>query len=272
MLLVPRLAAPMRALAPTLETIAAATGAWGAFALAVVAAPRLWLQARGLVDAGDPVWPMAANVLATTWGRGWMLQSTGAALAGAGFFLAMRGRRSAWGLVLMSALAIAIASALMGHAAATSRFHSLSVGGDALHVLSAGAWIGTLLVIARAFATRRGRSDAGELLAALVEAFHRVALASATHLLGSGVASVLIRVERIRDQPGSAYGNTLIVKLVLVAVVAAFGAAHARGAARTARAGATRTVARSLAVELSVAALAIATTAVLVGTEPPGPP
>ena len=269
MLLVPRLAATAQGWTPTLDGLAAGIGAWGALALAAVAAPRLWLQARALVDAGDPVWPMAANVLGTTWGRGWMIQATGAGLAWAGYLLAQRGRRSGWALALVAAPAIALASALMGHAAAASRLHALSVGGDALHVLSAGAWIGTLFIIARVFAVRRGLTDAAELVAALVEAFHRVAISSVALLLTSGLVSLVLRVDRLRDLPGSPYGDALFVKLALVAVVAGFGAVHSRHAARRARAGAARSVARTLAAELLFAALAVAMTAVLIGTEPP---
>jgi copper transport protein len=213
---------------------------------------------------------MAANVLGTTWGRGWMIQATGAGLACAGYLLAQRGRRSGWALALVAAPAIALASALMGHAAAASRLHALSVGGDALHVLSAGAWIGTLFIIARVFAVRRGLTDAAELVAALVEAFHRVAISSVALLLTSGLVSLVLRVDRLRDLPGSPYGDALFVKLALVAVVAGFGAVHSRHAARRARAGAARSVARTLAAELVFAALAVAMTAVLIGTEPPG--
>lgn len=245
-------------------------GAWASAALLLDTPVRLVLQARLLVSPGDPVAPMAANVLGTTWGNGLALQAIAALAALAGFVLAKRARAAGWILALAAALALALSFSLMGHAVAPERGVALSVLDDWLHVLSAGGWTGTLAVVVTASMTLRRSDDGGAVLATVIALFHRVAMMCLVTLLASGTISVLLRVQHLRDLFGATYGTLLFAKLALVGVVAGFGWYHARTAeSRTRRAG-TQSVARTLAVETGLAVLVILVTAVLVGTEPPG--
>ncbi|HEV8411875.1 MAG TPA: CopD family protein [Gemmatimonadaceae bacterium] len=247
--------------------LVARAGAWAAACVLVVSPARLYAQARGLVMDGDPVIPMMENVLHTMWGRGWLLQAGAAIAMLTALLFARRGSRGGWWLGILSATAITLSPALMGHAVAAERLFLVSVFSDWIHVAMAGAWLGALSMVAL---VARSRSDAaGAHVATLIELFHPVALTCAMTLVTTGVISLLLRVEHLADLPHSAYGAILAAKLALTFGIAMFGLHHARRGARLSRAGGTSGVVRSLAAETVLAALVIATTAVLVGTAPP---
>jgi len=269
LLVLPRQPSELRA--PPLLTLPPAVGLWAAFALVTVAPARLYLQARGLVDVGDPAWPMAANVLGTTWGRAWGVQLAGAAMALTGFRFTRHGKRSGRPLALAGTLALIGAAPFMGHAAGSDRLLWLSVANDALHVAVVGAWVGTLCVLAAAAGMLRRATRGGEAISSLVTAFHPLALRSSGLVIASGVVGLLLRVPHLSSLLGSPYGNVFLVKACAVAGVAGFGAYHARAGARRAAGGRPIAVARSLAGEATLAVLTILVTAVLVGTDPPDP-
>jgi putative copper export protein len=248
--------------------LVARSGAWAAGCLLLVAVARLYAQARNLIVAGDPVVPMMGNVLHTTWGLGWMLQSAASLTMLAGLLFATRGSRTGWWLGGVSALAVTLSPALMGHAVAAERLLVVSVFADWVHVAAAGAWLGSLAVLA--LIARSASADIADTpIATLIELFHPVALTSAATLVTTGVVSLLLRVEHLADLLHSTYGAVLAVKLTLTLGVAALGFYHSRQGARLARLGGTPRVARSLAAETMLAASVIAATAVLVGTAPP---
>jgi putative copper export protein len=154
------------------------------------------------------------------------------------------------------------------HAVASERLPLVSLFSDWIHVAMAGAWLGALSMLA--LVARSARSEAaGARVATLIDLFHPIALTSALVLVASGVVSLLLRVEHLTDLLHSPYGVILALKLTLTFAIAMFGLHHARRGAQHARAGGTSGVVRSLAVETVLAALVIATTAVLVGTAPP---
>jgi putative copper export protein len=248
--------------------LAARAGASAAACALIVSPMRLYAQARSLVMSGDPVFPMMENVLHTTWGRGWMLQAGASLAVLAGLLLARRGSRAGWWISILSAVAVTLSPALMGHAVASERLPLVSLFSDWIHVAMAGAWLGALSMLA--LVARSARSEAaGARVATLIDLFHPIALTSALVLVASGVVSLLLRVEHLTDLLHSPYGVILALKLTLTFAIAMFGLHHARRGAQHARAGGTSGVVRSLAVETVLAALVIATTAVLVGTAPP---
>jgi putative copper export protein len=218
-----------------LRTLAARAGAWAAASLILIAPARLYAQAHSLVDVGDPVAPMMANVLRTTWGRGWLLQTIASLVGLAGFLLARRRSRAGWGAVSMSSLALTLSPALMGHAVAAERFLVVSLLADWVHVTAAGAWVGALALLTLAAIHADMLSPAGALTARLIELFHPVALTGAAALAVTGVVSLLLRVDRIGGLLHSAYGLVFAVKLGFTLVVAGFGLRHARRGAELAR-------------------------------------
>jgi putative copper export protein len=157
----------------------------------------------------------------------------------------------------------------MGHAAGSDRLLWLSVANDALHVATVGAWVGTLFMLAMAASALRAAARGGDAIAALITAFHPVAVRSSGLVIATGVVGLLLRVPHISSLIGSAYGTVFFVKACAVAAVAAFGASHARTGARRATRGPSTGVARSLAAEAAFAMLTILATAVFVGTDPP---
>ena len=173
----------------------------------------------------------------------------------------------------MAAPLLALASALSGHAVAVPGRTALAVSVDALHVLAAGAWIGSLFSLvtagvptARAF----GPESAENAVRALVEAFSPTALAAATVLALSGALTAWLHFGSIRDLWMSTFGRTLLVKLGVLSLVAATGAYNWRRVLPTlGRAGGRARLQRSATVELTIAAVVVAITAILVATPTP---
>lgn len=244
---------------------------FAAAAISIVAPARLYLQARSLVDLTDPVLPMMSNVLRTTWGRGWLVQLMASLAALAGFLIVNLRGRGGLGLALLAALVLTLSPALMGHAVAADRLVVLSLGSDWLHVTAAGAWVGTLCIVTIVSVSIGDAVPEKPSTANLIAAFHPVALAAATALVVSGVASLLLRVEHLGDLFRSTYGGILAVKLALTAAVAVLGWHHARNGVRLAIGGSRSTLTRSLMAETILAAVVIGATALLVGTAPPMP-
>lgn len=179
----------------------------------------------------DPLSPFWAEldllVTATTWGRMWQLQLLSGILAMVAFWIA-RARREArisWWFAAATALFCAIIPALSGHSAGVDRFHVLAVGADALHVISAGAWLGTLgaLVVVVRAAVKRG-VVASDVLPGAVVAFSPLALLSAGTLVGTGLFATWLHVGSLGGLFGSTYGRILLAKVALVGIAAGLGA------------------------------------------------
>lgn len=259
------------ALAGSAERGARALGLLLAVVLLVAVLARLVAQraALGGVGADTSMWSVLA---ATQWGWGWMLQLLGTSAALAGLLLARRSR-GAWALVLVAALMLGVSPALSGHAAATGALAPVTIVADAAHVLGAGAWIGTLLVLVLAGLPATLALPSGErgpAAALLVNRFSPVALGAATLLVLSGAVSAWAHLGSFGALLGSSYGRTLVVKLALVALVAALGAFHWRRARPALGSeSSARSLRRSAGSELAIAAVVLLVTAILVATPPP---
>lgn len=250
-------------------------GVAAAVLLLVAAALRLVAQSvamHGGADAFDAAL-VAAMVGGTLWGTGWLVQVAAAALALAGFLALRRGRAAGWPLAAAAAVAAALSASISGHAAAVRGATALAVTADVAHVLAAGGWLGTLLALTAVglpAARRAAREQSGAAVAAMVRAFSPAALACAAVVAVTGVVSAWLHLGTPGALAGSGYGRTLVVKLVLLALVAATGAynwrrvqpalSHDGGPAR---------LRRSSTVELALGALVLVVTAVLVATPTP---
>ena len=242
--------------------------------LAVALVLRLYAQLYALHGpagslSGDGI---SALLGGTTWGLGWSLQAAGIVVAGLGFGLARR-RRIGWGLAALGAAALAFTPALSGHAAGVSGLVWLAVLADGLHVLGAGGWLGGLLVVVTAglpVALRQDR-DGGAAAAALVNAFSPTALFFAGMVVATGVMSAWLHVGTVSALWTSGYGRTLLVKLGVLSLVMATGAYNwLRVKPALGAPGAARRLRRSATIELGIALLVLAVTAVLVATPLPG--
>ncbi len=258
---------------------AAGIGLWGAVALGVVALLRLYAQSyalQGREGALDP--GMLAAILGrTVWGWGWLLQVVGVALAGLGFLLARRGGRgggrAGWGIAALGVAALAFSPALSGHAAAVPQLTWLAVLADGVHVIGAGGWLGSLLLVVAVGLPAAHRLPEGERgwgAAELINAFSPTALGFAGIVALTGVFSAWLHMDAVSALWRSGYGQTLLLKLAILSVVAGTGAYNwlrvkpALGGVE----GAIR-IRRSATLELAVGVLVLVVTAALVATPTP---
>jgi putative copper resistance protein D len=138
-------------------------------------------------------------------------------------------RSEVWRLLALAAAASLVASiAWTGHAASTpSTLGYLHLASDALHLTAAAAWIGGLLplvLLLRAVGYHRGTASP-ELDA--VRRFSTLALISVATLILSGFVNAWILVGSFRGLVMTGYGQLLMLKLAVFAVMLVF-AAHNR--------------------------------------------
>jgi putative copper export protein/methionine-rich copper-binding protein CopC len=214
----------------------------------------------------------------TVWGWGWLLQMTAGLLALIAFTLA--GRRDAprtaglWSIAAVAALALAITPALSGHAAAmTGTAGTVAMVTDTLHVLGAGGWLGTLLIVLLAgvpTALRAGNNSRGDDVAHLVRAFSPAAMLFASLLVATGLVAVYLHSGSVDALVGSRYGVLLFIKLGVFGLVLGAGAwNYLKVQPALGTDTATAHLKRSAALELGAAALVLLLTAILVATARP---
>ena len=216
---------------------------------------------------------VGAMILQTVWGWGWMLQVGATVLALLAFRAQRSGKGWAFGLLVVAAVALAVTPALSGHAVSATKLKALAITADALHVLGASGWLGSLaLVLAAGIPAALALQPElrGKSVADLINAFSPTALVFAGLAGATGVFSAWLHLERFSNVWGTTYGRVLLLKLAVLSVVAATGAYNwlrvrpalggPDGAAR---------IQRSARVEVAVAIVVLLITAVLVATPTP---
>ncbi len=255
-----------------------ALGVAAAAGLVLVGMGRLAAQVYAMIEPGSPPdWAtVSAVVTGSTWGLGWLLQVVGGLAALGGFWLARRGATGALAAAYVAVFAVAFFPALSGHAAAVERFSVLPIVADGVHVLSAGGWLGTLLVmmlVGIPTAVGTDGIDPGRVVVALVNAFSPAALVFAGLAVVTGVFAAWLHLGSLPALWTSGYGRTLLLKLGVVSLVALTGAYNWRRVRPSlGTEEATRRLKVSATTELVVAAVVIMITAVLVATPPPMEP
>lgn len=261
-----------RVIEPAART-AATVGLAAVALLAVALALRLFAQSHAVFGGGPLEGGRLGMLLGgSTWGWGWILQAAGTALALAGFALARGGNRAGWVAAGIATVALGVSPALSGHAAASEATGPAMLA-DALHVLGAGGWLGSLLAVVLVgipAALRLPGEERGPAVRALVNAFSPAALAFAALVVATGVFAAWIHLQSVPALWESAYGRTLLLKLAVLAVVFGTGAYNWLRV-RPALGGETAAhrLRRSASVELAAGALVLAVTAFLVATPPP---
>ena len=253
-----------------LERGVAAAGLAAALVLALVAPARIVVQAESFVSPDDPLMPMVARVLASTWGLAAAVQVVAALVAALGFSGARAVRRWGWPMAAGAATGLIAAPAWMGHAAATERWTWFAICTDITHTAAAGSWAGGVLILALVVRALRPQADGGRVAGQLIAQFRVPALASGAILLGTGAVSALFRLNSPTELYSSTYGLLLLLKLGVVAAAAAMGRKHSQTAAAQAVSGGAHSVARSIASESMVLLAVLVVTALLSGSPPPG--
>jgi copper transport protein len=169
-------------------------------------------------------------------------------------------------------LAVGFASgiSLSGHDAVDPGSFWATEVADWVHLVAASLWVGGLLALVLAV----WPGGATVRVVGFVR-FSRLAVWLVAITLGAGTYLSIVRLPHLHDLWRTGYGQTLIVKLMLVALALAFGAVHHFVVRpRLERAGHTFLVraGRSLAAELAIAIAVLLVAAVLTDSKPPIPP
>jgi putative copper resistance protein D len=227
-----------------------------------------WLALEAANMSGEPV-PVALRaellgrvLLHTQFGAAWLVRM--ALLA-----LVVATARRAVVLPLLAAAGVLCALAWMGHAgaAASGVQRAGELAADAAHVLAAGAWIGTLPALVAAL---RRHADVRE-RATITQRYSRLATAAVIVILFTGIVNTRVRVGTIDALLHSNYGELLLAKIALVALMLVVAAANrwlltprlAAGDVRAAIA-----LRRNASAEILLGALVIALVGVLGITAP----
>jgi putative copper export protein len=193
-------------------------------------------------------------------------------IAIAGFLLARRGLELGWILATIGMFGGPVRALLSG------RLEQLVTP---LHVIAGGLWLGTLfsLVVAGIGSVLREpavKDRRGSVVADLVNAFSPLALASGLGVVAFGVTLAIRELPSVRALWTTSYGNALLVKLALVAVVFALGAWNWRRQRPTLGSEpAAASIRRSARSELAFAALVVLATSAMLSVpkpEKPDPP
>ncbi|MFL5529794.1 MAG: copper resistance D family protein [Gemmatimonadaceae bacterium] len=187
----------------------------------------------------------------------------------------------------MGLLAVAIIGFLVVRAASTAGWTLATIGAlvavlqpvytgrtagkvNAIHILAASTWIGTLLVLTvigiRGVIKRGGAGiQRAELVCDLVNSFSPLALTAASVVALSGLTTAWLHLKRVSALWTTGYGWALIVKLVFVLLVVTLGAWNWRRVRPSLGGeGSEQTIKRSATMELTFAACVLLATSVLV--------
>ena len=259
-----------------LEAIVARVLRWTRIALITLAFATLArLAAQHVVYFEDARWSMETMrplLLLSGWGHAWLLAGAAILLGLFAHRLASQRRRGSWPLLTFTTFALAWSLAMSGHAAAASD-PLVAMTLDAMHVVAAGGWMGSLamlMVIAVPTALETSDEDGHRLVARLIAAFSPTALVFASLLVVTGLIAAWRNLGSLHALLTSAYGQLLILKLLLVFTAAATGAINWRRVLpRLGLPSATRTLRRSATFEIAIAIAILAVTAVLVAAPTP---
>ena len=237
-----------------------ATVAW----MAATGAEALGLGLEGLLRL-EPL----REVLGTSFGQAWaarIVLALGLAWIAA---LALSGRlpaRAAAPAGAVVAGGLAVTFPLSGHARVEG---VLGIASDATHTAAAGAWVGGLAVLGLSLVTAGG--DRRSVSVGSVPSFSALALVAVAVLLATGIVNSIVELPELAALWESTYGQLVLAKSALLAVLVAAGGLQRRVALPRLRregAGAGRLFRRVVAVELAVMLVVIGLTTALVA-EPP---
>jgi putative copper export protein len=184
------------------------------------------------------------------------------AIALAGFILVRAASSAGWTVAAIAVLLLVLQPVYTG------RFSNKV---NAVHILAASTWLGTLLVLLLIGIRGAIRNTAAsgvqraELVADLVNSFSPLALVASAIVAITGVTTAWLHLKRISSLWATSYGIALDVKLIFVLLVVVLGAWNWRRVRPSLGAeGSEQTIRRSARTELTFAALVLIVTSVLV--------
>ncbi len=243
------------------------TATWCAGVLALSALVRLF--APVVTVPGAQSGAVGLNAIATTWGATLVVQGVAAFVVTVA--LIRLGATAAWPTAARAGvIVLVIVPPFLAHAGTMDDHRVMSVIVDVVHGAAAGAWAGALALLTTTVLRERQSSAAPEHAAALIVAFHRIAVIAAPAVFLTGLATAWLRMGAPTGIASPTYSGLFVAKLLLVGVTGALGAGHSKLATRRVQAVALAHVGRTLLSESLIAVLVLMVTAVLVGTAPIG--
>lgn len=256
-----------------MEQRAAVLGLTASVLVILAALARINLESEMMsAMPGMRTMSMMDMAMHTRWGFALRLELGAALVALVSFALAVRRLRGAWPVASVSAIALAVTPALAGHAAASPKFTSLMIATDFLHVLGASSWLGSLfavMIIGVPLSFALDGAERWSSVASLVNSFSPLALASASVVVVSGFIASWVHLEHLSALWQTVYGQTLLIKLALVATTLIVGAYNFRRVQpRLVREEGITHLRRSASLELLVGFLILVVTGFLTGIAP----
>jgi putative copper export protein/mono/diheme cytochrome c family protein len=209
--------------------------AWASLAFAVLSGGGWLLLVSAQMSSQTIADTLSQGVVATVltrtrFGQVWILRFALAVIL-AGLLLLPQGYRGRWwrwgGLAFAAGTLAALAWA--GHGAATpGRPGDLHLAADILHLLAAGAWVGSLIPLALMLAEMRQNGDPGSAVAArrVVVRFSVLAAVSVVILLAAGLVNTWFLAGTIPVLIGTEYGRLLLCKIAIFVTMVTFGAVN----------------------------------------------
>ena len=255
---------------PRADRGAGSMGAMAALLLLVASLARFALQSlsvHGSDEAFDPAM-LSAMLTQTNWGLAWTVLVIGALTALGGFLLVRSRRSSGWLVAAAGCVLIAVGLARASHASVVPNLAGLSVTANIVHTGAASGWLGNLLlifVVGLPQAWRLDRDDRWTVVRDIVNAFSPAALAFGGIAVLTGGFMAWTHVGSLSALTSTDYGRVLLLKLGLLATTGMIGAYNwLRVRPALGDHGGARRLRRSAGAELTIAALVLAVTAVLV--------
>jgi copper transport protein len=227
-------------------------------------------------SALDP--DIVGDVLGTRFGTVWAFRLLAFLLLEFAFLL--RPRRSVKAVIAVPAAFLCIAPSLAGHASTVSPTALLGPA-NVLHVSAMSVWVGGLaaLLLVVPAATRLLEPPARtRLLADTIARFSTIALFAVAALVASGVVQAIPELKSLSDFADTAFGRSLLAKIVLLVLLLGLGAWNRQVAGPRLRALAKRgespgatgvSLRRSLRTELGLMVAVLGVTAALASYPPP---
>jgi putative copper resistance protein D len=161
----------------------------------------------------------------TQFGRVWQLRfcliAGGFALVASGL-AKVKARRALVPVLWLLSVVLLVSLAWISHAAATA--HPLGLLGDVLHLCAAGGWIGGLVPLVIFLARPRASFSLAETVAPMLRRFSMLSLCCVSVLVVSGISNSWLLVGSTYALFTTPYGRLLLFKLMLFAILIAFGA------------------------------------------------
>lgn len=254
-------------------------GSFGGLLIIVAALAKLVLQTAEMRFPTDSWIEVGSRMLfETSWGKTWMLQVGCALLISMTFSLARKDALPRWNMLALLSIVLATTPALSSHARSAQRLQQFTVPADALHVLGASIWLGTLFVMFLSIVGGDGiepgsEAPASEMrasyIASMLRSFSPLALIGSGVVVASGLVSSLAHITTFNELRNTAYGQKLLIKLIAVWAVWMLGWINWKFNTPKVQSVGARPISRGMALEIALVVLVLLATSALVVTPPP---